>query len=77
MMDPGLQALAVLGCALGGVVLFALGVLALRMVARPRRDGLSGARSLLHKRLAAGEIDVDEYYERESALRQSEPRERL
>ena len=36
-------------------------------------DGLGKARGVLHTRLARGEIDIDEYYERESALRSAQP----
>ncbi|WP_249011834.1 hypothetical protein [Conexibacter sp. DBS9H8] len=32
------------------------------------------ARTLLNRRLAAGEITAEEYFERESALRSGEPR---
>ena len=38
-------------------------------LARPSLEKDSG-RALLERRLAAGEIDVDEYYEREAVLRQ-------
>ncbi len=40
-------------------------------LARPRLEGDS-PRALLERRLAAGEIDVDEYYEREAAIRAGE-----
>lgn len=41
--------------------------------ARPQLEKDSG-RALLDRRLAAGEIDVDEYYEREAAIRERERR---
>ena len=41
------------------------------------RDGLGRARSILNRRLATGEISVEEYYERESALRSGDPARRL
>jgi hypothetical protein len=59
-----------LACAVGGLVwLGLLAWLALALLGGRTRDGLGRARSLLHRRLATGEIDIDEYYERESALR--------
>jgi uncharacterized membrane protein len=73
-MGPGIGLLTVLACGLGGVLW--LGVLiwlGMHLLGGRPRDGLGRARSLLHRRLASGEIDVEEYYERESALRQSEP----
>ncbi len=75
MMDPGLGLLAALACGLGGLLFFgAIVALGVRVLAGGRGgDGVEGARSLLHRRLAAGEIDVEEYYERESALRHAEP----
>lgn len=74
MMDPGLGLLAALPCGAGGVLLLgAIVAVGLRALGGGPRDGLEGARSLLHKRLAAGEIGSEEYYERESALRQAEP----
>jgi len=73
MMDPGFGMLAMLVCGLGGLVLLAAVVVVAGRLLGPRGDGLDGARSLLHRRLASGEIDIEEYYERESALRQAEP----
>ncbi len=73
-MDPVITPFLMLACGFGTFILFG-GLLLLGLHAfgpRPR-DGLGRARSLLHKRLAAGEIDLEEYYERESALRQAEP----
>ena len=73
MMDPGLGLLAMLVCGLGGLVLLVVVVLVTARLLGPPGDGLEGARSLLHRRLASGEIDIEEYYERESVLRQTEP----
>jgi uncharacterized membrane protein len=64
---------ALLGSAVSVLWLVGLSWIALRIFSRRRGDGLGRARAMLNRRLAAGEIDVDEYYERESALRQSEP----
>lgn len=36
-------------------------------------DQADSARAVLDRRLAAGEINLDEYYERESALRDAQP----
>jgi uncharacterized membrane protein len=77
VMDPGLSVLALLACGLGGLLLFALlAWLGVLLVRGGGGDGLGRARSLLHRRLAAGEIDVEEYYERESVLRQATPTHR-
>ena len=61
-------------CALA-LPLVLLGALYVAVRARrgARGDGLAKARAVLHTRLANGEIDLDEYYERESALRSAEP----
>lgn len=42
---------------------------------RPHREleGADSARAVLDRRLAAGEIEPEDYYERESALRSSRP----
>ena len=58
-------------CGFGGLVLLVAVVLVGGRFLGSRGDGLDGARSLLHRRLASGEIDIEEYYERESALRQA------
>ena len=42
---------------------------------RPDRDA-PDARELLQRRLAAGEISAEEYYEREAVLRESQPERR-
>jgi uncharacterized membrane protein len=73
MMDPGFGWLAMLVCGFGGVLLLVAVVLVAGRLLGPRGDGLDGARSLLHQRLASGDIDIEEYYERESALRQATP----
>lgn len=64
-------------CALG-VPLLLLGALhvGIRGWRGTRDDGLGKARAVLHTRLASGEIDADEYYERESALRSAQPVQR-
>lgn len=54
------------------VLVGSVGFLAVR-AARGGRMTLDSPRELLERRLAAGELDTDEYYERESALRSSEP----
>jgi uncharacterized membrane protein len=64
--------MAVFGSAVSVLWLVALSWVALRIFSC-RRDGLGRARAVLHRRLASGDIDVEEYYERESALRQAEP----
>ena len=43
-------------------------------VRRPHVPPGEDARTLLNHRLAAGEINTEEYFERESALRSGEPR---
>ncbi len=50
-------------------------VIALAAVRAGRRGDLDdrSARSLLDHRLAIGEIDSEEYYEREAALRSAQP----
>jgi uncharacterized membrane protein len=74
MMGPGAHLVtALLGSAVSLLWLVVLSWLALRLFGCRRRDGLGRARALLHRRLASGEIDVEEYYERESALRQAVP----
>jgi len=64
MMVLGLLLLVV---AVGGAVY--LGVRA----AQPRAEKQPTARENLQQRLAAGQITPEEYFERESALRDSEP----
>lgn len=73
MMDPGFSLLAMLLCGLGALLLIVGIVLIVGRLLGAHGDGPGRARSLLDRRLASGEIDVDEYYERESALRQAVP----
>ncbi len=56
---------------LGMLVLFALVVAAVYVGVRFSRSAGSGdsARAMLDRRFALGEIDAEDYYERESALR--------
>jgi uncharacterized membrane protein len=73
MTGPGTHLItALLGSAVSLLWLVVLTWTALHLFSRRRGDGLGRARALLNRRLAAGEIDVEEYYERESALRQSQ-----
>lgn len=66
--------LAALACILFlPVLLVALAWVGARALRRPTREPLAEGRALLDRRLAAGEIDVDEYYEREAALRNAAP----
>jgi uncharacterized membrane protein len=81
MMGPGPDLVtAILGSAVSLLWLVVLSWVALRIFGCRRRDGLGRARAVLHRRLASGEIGVEEYYEREAALRQAapaQPRRRL
>jgi uncharacterized membrane protein len=61
----GLLALAAL---VGGAAYFAV------RHGRPQVRSGDEARTLLNRRLAAGEITPEDYFERESALRSGEPR---
>jgi uncharacterized membrane protein len=71
-VDSGLLVLGALACGLGlPLLLLAGGWMILRGTRGDRPDAPS-ARALLERRLAAGEIDVEEYYERESALRSAQ-----
>jgi uncharacterized membrane protein len=80
MMDgmDGMMAGMGLMWLLGLALLFAIVVAGVYLgvrAARARVDqGEVSARALLERRLAAGEIDADEYYERESVLRAGGPR---
>lgn len=66
--------LAGLFCALAAPLVLMGGVfVAVRAWRRPADDGSAKARAALGERLARGDIDIDEYYERESALRSTEP----
>jgi uncharacterized membrane protein len=70
------------GLMLAGMVICAVALPALLLAAvyvgfralGPRRPAADSARAVLDRRLATGEIDTEEYYERESVLRSSEPR---
>lgn len=75
-MDPGFGLLLMVLCGVAGVLLLVAVVLFAARLLDRRGDGHDRARSLLHERLASGEIGVDEYYERESALRQAGPQGR-
>lgn len=69
-MDGMLGGMAVLGVVAALVLIAAIGgavYLALRL-ARPTTDRES-AHEQLERRLASGEIDVDDYHERQAALR--------
>lgn len=74
-----------MGGMMGGMVIAVLAglVLLLALIAagvyagiRLARPGLAKdpGRALLDRRLAAGEIDVEEYYEREAVIREGERR---
>ncbi len=63
-----LVGLLVLLAVVGGVTYLAV------RSGRPHLPAGDDARTLLDRRLAAGEITPEEYFERESALRSSEPR---
>jgi len=70
MTEAGL--ITALACTVVSLVwLFALAWIGLRLLGGSRGEGLGRARGVLHRRLASGEIDIEEYYERESALRQA------
>ncbi len=70
----GAMLLAALACSLFlPVLLVGLAWLGGRAFRGPRPGPLAEGRALLDRRLATGEIDVDEYYEREAALRSSAP----
>ena len=73
MMDPGFSLLAMLLCGLGGLLLIVGVVVIAGRLLSTQGDDHPQPRSLLDRRLASGEIDVEEYYERESALRQAYP----
>lgn len=69
--------MGILGLA-GLVLLLALVAAGVYLGIRLARPGLetSSSRALLDRRLAAGEIDVDEYYEREAIFREAKRRRR-
>jgi hypothetical protein len=71
--DPTLLVLTSMACLVGLALAGAVAYMAVRAFGRPATDGGSAARAMLDRRLAIGEIGVEEYYERESALRSSQP----
>ena len=77
-MDMGLMALAMIVVAL--IVAVAVGTVVYGAIRAARGSGseLEGARAVLDRRLASGDITPEEYFERESALRSGEvtPRRR-
>ena len=77
MVEGGweLMLLGMLACGVGfPLLVLVAGWLTVRSW-RSAREGrtMDRPRELLNRRLAAGEIGVEEYYERESALRSGEP----
>jgi len=77
MMGDMMSWMGVFGL-LGLVLLLALIAAGVYLGIRLARPGLekNSGRALLERRLAAGEIEVDEYYEREAVLRETESRPR-
>lgn len=74
MMGSEALLLGALLCMVGLPLLLLAGAyVGLRAWRSPGGQGLGRARARLNQRLAAGEIEVEEYYERESALRSTEP----
>jgi uncharacterized membrane protein len=71
--DPTLLVLGALACGLGLPLLLLAGGWMIVRGTRGDRPDTRSARALLERRLAAGEIEVEEYYEREAALRSAEP----
>jgi uncharacterized membrane protein len=73
-IDGGAMLVAALACALAlPLFLLSLGFVGVRALRGSRWSSPTRtARTVLDRRLAAGEIDVDEYYERESALRSTD-----
>ncbi len=76
----GMGWLMMLLMVVGAVLLIAAIAVAVWLVVRStqkdRAELPESAREVLDRRLAAGEISSDEYYERESALRSAEPARR-
>lgn len=74
-MDMGLMAIAmvigVLIVVAGIVAAVYVGARTLRSSGAPQ--GVEPGRAVLDRRLATGEIDADDYYEREAALRSAQP----
>jgi len=74
-MDMSLMAIAMV---VGTLIVVAGLVAAVYVVARAIRSPatpheVESGRTLLDRRLATGEIDADDYYEREAALRSAQP----
>jgi uncharacterized membrane protein len=74
-IDGGLWLVGALLCGLAlPLFLLVAGYFGLRAFGgSSQRDELDSARALLDRRLAAGEIETEEYYEREAALRNAQP----
>jgi uncharacterized membrane protein len=72
-VDSGLLVVGALVCGLGLPLLLLAGGWMIVRGTQGDRSATPSARALLERRLAAGEIDVEEYYEREAALRSAEP----
>ncbi len=77
MMD-GMMSWMIVSGLVGLVLLLALIAAGVYLGIRLARPGLKqdSGRALLDRRLAAGEIEVDEYYEREAVFRATESRRR-
>lgn len=71
-MDMGLMALAMIVVAVIIAVAVGVAVYGAIRAARGSRSELEGARAVLDRRLASGDITPEEYFERESALRSGE-----
>jgi uncharacterized membrane protein len=71
-LDSGLLVVGALACGLGLPLLLLAGGWMIMRGTRGDRSAAPSARDLLERRLAAGDIDVEEYYERESALRSAQ-----
>jgi hypothetical protein len=71
-VDSGLIVLGALACGLGLPLVLLAGGWMIARGTRGDRPATPSAGALLERRLAAGEIDVEEYYEREAALRSTD-----
>ena len=71
-MDGDLNALAAAAMVVAVLIAVVAVIRVTRIVVFALQRGRS-ARSILERRLAKGEIDADEFFELESALRSSEP----
>ena len=72
-MDGDLNALAAAAMVLVAIVALVAAIRVTQIVVVALQRGRS-ARTILERRLAKGEIDADEFFELESALRSSEPK---